>query len=256
MTTTDPISSPSCPRCGNPLSHDAPEGLCPRCLAAINFGGDTFLTGEGSSLPPPPVSEIAPHFPQLEILDCLGRGGMGVVYKARQISLDRLVALKLLAPEREKDPEFSQRFVREAQALAKMSHPHIVTVHDFGQAGGFFYLLMEYVDGANLRQLLLAHKFTPEQALGVVPPLCDALQYAHDRGIVHRDIKPENLLMDRDGRLKVADFGLVKMLGADASGDDRPMGTPDYMAPEQSGDPVRWTTGPTFTRSAWSSTRC
>lgn len=239
MTTTDPMSHPSCPRCGDTLSNDAPEGLCPRCLAAINFGGDTFFTGEGGSLPPPPISEIAPHFPQLEILSCLGRGGMGVVYKARQISLDRLVALKLLAPEREKDPEFSDRFAREAQALAKMSHPHIVTVHDFGQAGGFFYLLMEYVDGANLRQLLLAHKFTPEQALGVVPPLCDALQYAHDRGIVHRDIKPENLLMDRDGRLKVADFGLVKMLGADATGDDRPMGTPDYMAPEQSGDPVK-----------------
>lgn len=237
MTTTDPMSHPSCPRCGDTVSDDAPEGLCPRCLAAINFGGDTFLTGEGASLPPPPISEIAPHFPQLEILSCLGRGGMGVVYKARQISLDRLVALKLLAPEREKDPEFSERFAREAQALAKMSHPHIVTVHDFGQAGGFFYLLMEYVDGANLRQLLLAHKFTQEQALGVVPPLCDALQYAHDRGIVHRDIKPENLLMDRDGRLKVADFGLVKMLGSDASGDDRPMGTPDYMAPEQSGDP-------------------
>lgn len=239
MTTTDPISHLSCPRCGSTLSSDAPEGLCPRCLAAINFGGNTFLTVEGGALPPPPIDEIARHFPQLEILSCLGRGGMGVVYKARQISLDRLVALKLLAPEREKDPEFSERFAREAQALAKMSHPHIVTIHDFGQAGGFFYLLMEYVDGANLRQLLQAHKFTPEQALGVVPPLCDALQYAHDRGIVHRDIKPENLLMDRDGRLKVADFGLVKMLGSEALGDDRPMGTPDYMAPEQSGDPVK-----------------
>ncbi|MES2924878.1 MAG: serine/threonine-protein kinase [Verrucomicrobiota bacterium] len=237
MTTHD-SPPPVCPRCGTSLQNDAPEGLCPRCLAAINFETGSLLTGAGASLPPPPIEEIAPHFPQLEILTCLGRGGMGVVYKARQISLDRLVALKLLAPEREKDPEFSERFAREAQALAKMSHPHIVTVHDFGQAGGFFYLLMEYVDGANLRQLLQAHKFTPEQALAVVPPLCDALQYAHDRGIVHRDIKPENLLIDRDGKVKVADFGLAKMLGTDASGDERPVGTPSYMAPEQTGDPV------------------
>jgi hypothetical protein len=220
------------------LKNDAPEGLCPRCLAAVNFETGSLFTGHGASLPPPPIAEIAPHFPQLEILACLGRGGMGVVYRARQISLDRFVALKLLAPEREKDPEFSERFAREAQALARMSHPHIVTVHDFGQAGGFFYLLMEYVDGANLRQLLQSHKFTPEQALAVVPPLCDALQYAHDRGIIHRDIKPENLLMDRDGKLKVADFGLAKMLGSETTGDERPVGTPTYMAPEQTGDPV------------------
>jgi hypothetical protein len=220
------------------LTKDAPEGLCPRCLAAVNFETGSLLTGAGAALPPPPIAEIAPHFPQLEILACLGRGGMGVVYKARQKSLDRLVALKLLAPEREKDPEFSDRFAREAQALAKLSHPHIVTVHDFGQAGGFFYLLMEYVDGANLRMLLASHKFTPEQALAVVPPLCDALQYAHDRGIVHRDIKPENLLMDRDGRVKVADFGLAKMLGSETVADEKPVGTPSYMAPEQTADPA------------------
>jgi len=245
MTTNDPhmpagASTPVCPGCGSTLPADAPEGLCPRCLAAVNFGDATLFTGDvEGALPPPPVEEIAPHFPQLEILACLGRGGMGVVYKARQVSLDRLVALKLLAPEREKDPEFSERFAREAQALARMSHPHIVTVHDFGQAGGFFYLLMEYVDGANLRQLLQSHRFTPEQALGMVPPLCDALQYAHDRGIVHRDIKPENLLMDREGKLKVADFGLAKMLESDVTGDERAMGTPGYMAPEQSGDPAK-----------------
>jgi serine/threonine protein kinase len=237
MSTTDPLP-PVCPRCGTSLKIDAPEGLCPRCLAAINFESGSLFTVSGAALPPPPIEEIAPHFPQLEILACLGRGGMGVVYKARQISLDRWVALKLLAPEREMDPEFAERFAREAQALARMSHPHIVTVHDFGQAGGFFYLLMEFVDGANLRHLLQSHKFTPEQALAVVPPLCDALQYAHERGIVHRDIKPENLLMDRAGNLKVADFGLAKMLGTAAAGDERPVGTPHYMAPEQSADPA------------------
>ncbi len=257
MNTTD-SPSPVCPRCGASLASDAPEGLCPRCLAAINLQTATMDGGPAASLPPPPVEEIAPHFPQLEILSCLGRGGMGVVYKARQKSLDRIVALKLLAPEREKDPEFAARFEREARALAKMSHPHIVTVHDFGQAGGFFYLLMEYVDGMNLRTLLQAHKFTPEQALAIVPPLCDALQYAHDRGIVHRDIKPENLLMYQEGRVKVADFGLAKMLGVDAAPDEAPAGTPSYMAPEQTTDPAPTVDNRAdiYSASAWCFTKC
>ena len=170
--------------------------------------------------------------------------------------MNRLVALKLLAPERVRDAKFAERFAREAQALAALNHPNIVTIHDFGQAGGFYYLLMEFVDGVNLRQLLRARKFTPEEALAIVPPLCDALQFAHDRGIVHRDIKPENLLLDKAGRVKVADFGIAKMLGETVSGDLpvsrqnlRPrrrtattratVGTPGYSAPEQKTDPQR-----------------
>jgi len=206
--------SPKCPQCGLPLPADAPAGLCPRCLMALNLKTETAFSGDPAAARPPlPPEQIAPHFPQLEILECLGRGGMGVVYKARQKSLNRLVALKLLAPERVGDAAFAERFTREAQALAALNHPNIVTIHDFGQAGGYYYLLMEFVDGANLRQLLRARKFTPEEALAIVPPLCDALQFAHDRGIVHRDIKPENLLLDKAGRVKVADFGIAKMLG-------------------------------------------
>jgi len=187
-----------CPRCGAALPNDAPEGLCPRCLAALHFGPETALTGAraAGAQCPLPVEELAPHFPQLEILECLGRGGMGVVYKARQKSLNRIIALKLLAPERVRDAKFAERFAEEAQALAKLNHPHIVTVYDFGEAGGFYYLLMEYVDGVNLRQAMKAGRFTPEQALAIVPPVCEALQYAHEHGIVHRDIKPENLLVD------------------------------------------------------------
>src|SRR4029434_9595539 len=140
-----------------------------------------------------------------------------VVYKARQKSLGRFVALKLLAPEREKDPQFAERFAREAQALAQLNHPHIVTVYDFGRTNGFFYLLMEFVDGVNLRELLRARKLTPKEALAIVPPLCEALQFAHERGIVHRDIKPENLLLDKNGRVKIADFGIAKMLSSPKS---------------------------------------
>jgi len=206
----------------------------------MNFATDTAFTGGTNAPAQPPLSpeEIAPHFPQLEILECLGRGGMGVVYKARQKALNRLVALKLLAPEREKDAQFAERFAREAQALAALSHSHIVTIHDFGQTNGFFYLLMEYVDGVNLRQLLGARKLSPEEALAIVPPLCEALQFAHERGIVHRDIKPENLLLDKEGRVKIADFGIAKMLGADAA-EEQAAGTPGYMAPEQKETPQR-----------------
>jgi len=262
----------NCPRCGTRLPASAPEGLCPRCLGALNFAAETVLTGDAAVAAQAPLTpeQLAVHFPQLDIIECLGRGGMGVVYKARQKSLNRLVALKLLAPERVQDAKFAERFTHEAQALARLSHPSIVTIHDFGEAGGFYFLLMEFVDGVNLRQLLRSRKLTPEEALAIVPPLCDALQYAHERGIVHRDIKPENLLLDKDGRIKIADFGIAKMLGAPASGPaersadfqigtvekDSPhapnwrsapqgatahstAGTPGYMAPEQSSAPQK-----------------
>lgn len=236
-----------CARCGADLP-DAPEGLCPRCLMAEAMQ-PTQAGDPASSLPPLAPEELAPHFPQLEIIECLGRGGMGVVYKARQKTLNRLVALKLLAPERVDDPLFAERFTREAQALAALNHPHIVAVYDFGQAGGFYFLLMEFVDGVNLRQLLHSRRLTSKEALSIVPPVCEALQCAHDHGIVHRDIKPENLLIDRLGTVKIADFGIAKIvaqqadvvpLGPDdcatsASRGTIPFGTPDYAAPEQRG---------------------
>jgi len=231
-----------CPKCGCELPTDAPQGLCPRCLAALNFATETLPPDAALLTPQAPLTpeELAPHFPQLEIIKCLGRGGMGVVYKARQKTLNRLVALKLLAPERADDAKFAARFEREAQALAALNHPHIVTIHDFGQAGGYFYLLMEYVDGVNLRQAMQAERFTPEQALAIVPPVCEALQYAHEHGIVHRDIKPENLLLDKSGRVKIADFGIAKMIGTtgEKGGESlsQPFGTPAYAAPEQRDD--------------------
>jgi hypothetical protein len=175
---------------------------------------------------------------------------MGVVYKARQKSLDRWVAIKILPPERVGEKAFADRFAREAAVLAKLSHPNIVTVHDFGEADGLFYIVMEYVDGVNLRDLLRAGKLAPEQALMIVPPVCDALCFAHEHGIVHRDIKPENILLDKNGRVKVADFGIAKILeanGAAVGGEklavenatQSVVGTPGYSAPEQKADPQR-----------------
>ena len=245
MSNTSPTI---CPRCGGSLENRSIDNLCAKCLGELNFTQDTRVPGDGDNAAesPPPFApkEVAALFPQLEVLEVLGRGGMGVVYKARQRSLGRLVALKLLAPERVADPRFAERFAREAQALAALSHPNIVTIHDFGQAGDVYYLLMEFVDGVNLRQAMTAGRFTPEQALAIVPPVCEALQYAHEHGIVHRDIKPENLLLDKEGRVKIADFGIAKMLGADVDAsvheDGRhdgtlasAAGTPQYMAPEQ-----------------------
>src|SRR5262249_10239250 len=148
-----------------------------------------------------------------ELLELLGQGGMGAVYKARQPHLDRLVAVKVLSPELGRDPAFAERFTREARALAKLSHPHVVAVYDFGKAGELCYFIMEYVDGANLRQLMAGGRLSPSETLAIVPQICDALQYAHQEGIVHRDIKPENILLDRKGRVKIADFGLARLVG-------------------------------------------
>lgn len=242
----------NCPKCGAELPATSPRGLCPRCLMAEAMA-PTESPDERARPEPPSIEDVQEAFPQLEILELIGAGGMGVVYKAKQTSLNRLVALKLLAPHREQETGFSARFVREAQALAALNHPNIVTVHDFGQADDFYYLLMEFVDGVNLRQAVRAERFTPEQALAIVPPICDALQFAHDRGIVHRDIKPENLLLDKTGRVKVADFGIARILEQDDEAVAKheseksvtdpgltagtALGTPNYMAPEQAEHP-------------------
>src|SRR5438876_4365399 len=236
MGTTS--ESKRCPKCGGPIPAEAPLGLCPKCLllqASIPTEGGQ---GASSRPAPPTVEEMAAAFPQLEILELIGQGGMGFVFKARQPKLERLVALKILPQSLAADPAFAERFTREGRVLARLNHPNIVTIHDFGQANGFFYLLMEFVDGVNLRQAMKVGRFTPAQALAVVPKICEALQFAHDEGILHRDIKPENILLDSKGRVKIADFGIAKLLGeprtdARLTGSGATLGTPHYMAPEQ-----------------------
>jgi predicted Ser/Thr protein kinase len=222
-----------CTICGKTLAASAPEGLCPECLLKAGIGSGVDIgteTEPGASRPgfvPPSVAELAPLFPQLEILELVGKGGMGAVYKARQKALNRFVALKILPPGIGREAAFAARFTREAQALALLNHPGIVTLYEFGETSGQFYFLMEYVDGVNLRQLLHAGRISAREALAIVPQICDALQFAHDQGIVHRDIKPENILMDRRGRVKVADFGLAKIVG-DVGQAFQPAGAGDF----------------------------
>ncbi len=253
LKTSPPAQSPpivpatqvtprKCPQCGATLQPDVPEGLCPACLLQRGFATEGGAPPGSPPFVPPTIPELAKLFPQLEIMELIGKGGMGAVYKARQPALDRFVALKILAPRSGGDLDFAGRFSREARALARLSHPNIVGVYDFGEKSGhrpdattLHYFIMEFVDGPNLRQ---AGKLTPRQAMEIIPQICAALQFAHDEGIVHRDIKPENVLLDRKGRVKIADFGLAKILGQEQkdlrlTGVRDVMGTPHYMAPEQ-----------------------
>lgn len=232
-------SSPLCPNCNKPVAADAPQGLCPECLVKSGFFTGTAPESSGgrSAFAAPSLADLANLFPQLEVIEVIGRGGMGAVYKVRQPRLNRFAALKILARSTGTDARFGERFEREAQALAQLNHPNIVTVYDFGENGGFYYLLMEFVDGLNLRELERSGRMSPQEALTIVPAICEALQYAHQQGIVHRDIKPENILLDKEGRVKIADFGIAKILGTGVgeplTGEQQTIGTPHYMAPEQ-----------------------
>jgi serine/threonine protein kinase len=255
MESNNMDAKQSCSTCGKALEANAPGGLCPECLikvglgSGVDLGADTATGATRRDFVPPAVEKLGPLFPQLEILELIGKGGMGAVYKARQRELDRIVALKILPPDVGQDAAFAERFMREAGALAKLNHPGIVTLYEFGRAEGLYFFLMEYVDGLNLRRLLAGSRVSAREALAIVPQICDALQYAHDQGIVHRDIKPENILLDRRGRVKVADFGLAKIIGNQNEGEpsggesapassalsdaSKLMGTPQYMSPEQ-----------------------
>lgn len=247
------MSPVTCHRCGAVLPHDS-AAPCPRCLLQPRWDRPrrgAITLGPGQLFDPPSVEDLNQHLSGYEVLELIGRGGMGAVYRGRQLSLDRPVAIKILPPVIAERVGFSERFVHEGRALAKLNHPNIVAVHDYGQAGPYAMLVMELVDGANLRDVLALGKLTPEEAFEIIPQLCDALSYAHAQGVVHRDIKPENLLFEQHGRLKITDFGLAKIMApppaespdppsGDAAGElvaeeslESIVGTVHYMAPEQ-----------------------
>ncbi|HEY0096461.1 MAG TPA: serine/threonine-protein kinase, partial [Archangium sp.] len=204
---------PSLPSAGTALELRAPEGE------------GTFVAGSA-------------ELPGYELVRVLGRGGMGEVWLARQKSLHRMVAVKILPPRLAKDPEFVTRFDKEATALAALNHPNIVQIIDRGVAGEHYYFVMEYVEGRSLRDVM--RELSPPEALRVAMQVARAIECAHDKDIIHRDLKPENILLDARGHVKVADFGLAGIRRPDSrlqlTATAVAMGTLNYMAPEQRRD--------------------
>ncbi len=200
--------------------------------------------GDGVTLPPAPVADIPAEpdadgvsVPGYEILDVLGRGGMGVVYKARQLRLKRLVALKMILAGAHAGEAEVARFRAEAEAVARLQHPNIVQIHEVDEAAGRPFLALEFVDGGSLAGRLDGTPWPAPRAAELVEALARAMHHAHQHGVVHRDLKPANVLMAADGQPKVTDFGLAKQLDS-AQGQTRTgaiLGTPSYMAPEQAG---------------------
>ena len=220
QTERTPGNPKKCPQCGGVLDTVVLFGLCPNCLLKQAFKALSTVSG-------------------VELIEFIGQGGMGAVYKGRQYILNRIVAVKVLPPRAADGGSIIRRFEREAQLLARLNHPNVVAVYEFGLAGEFPYFTMDFVDGPSLRQILKSGPLIPAEAVKRFFQLCDGLEHAHRFGVIHRDIKPENLLVDKNGILKIADFGLAKLNGgANAScgwqtSDGQPKGTLGYMAPEQ-----------------------
>jgi len=206
--------------------------------ALLNLAADK----DDESGPPqfnlPTAEKLQPLFPDLEIGDVLGSGGMGCVFRAHQTKLDRTIALKVLPEELSQDALFTERFAREARAMARLNHTGIVGIYDFGSVQETHYLILEYLNGSSLRELEDAGPIETDEALSIVEQVCAALEYAHAEGVVHRDIKPENILFDQSGRVVLADFGLARLAmdsraPVSLTQTRQAMGTLNYMAPEQ-----------------------
>ena len=214
-----------------------PESANPN-LPDLTPTGYQRTQGGGVRWVPPTPEHLQTLLPQYDIEALIGRGGMGAVYRGRQRTLDRPVAIKLLPPEADdEESNFTERFKNEARIMAKLDHPAIVPVYDFGETSeGQLYFVMAFIDGTDIQRMIENQGRLPaEYALAITAHVCDALAYAHDHGVVHRDIKPSNILINREGQVKVADFGLAKADEPDLSGLTRTglaMGTPDFVAPE------------------------
>ena len=210
--------------------------IFPRCAAAGQAGHDT----EPASLPHPPAPGVATGVPlarfgDYELLEKIAQGGMGVVYKARQISLHRIVAMKMiLAGQLASDSDIA-RFQTEALAAANLDHPGIVPVYEVGQHAGQHYFTMGYVEGPSLAAELAKGPLAPRAAAALVQTVAEAVEYAHQQGVIHRDLKPANILLDRTGRPRVTDFGLAKRISSDSNltVSGQVLGTPSFMPPEQ-----------------------
>jgi Protein kinase domain/WD domain, G-beta repeat len=227
-----------CPNCHGALTADAPAGLCPRCL----MGMALELSAEPSeSLPAEwlaadaAIPESDRSFGDYELLGRVARGGMGVIYKARQICLNRIVAVKMMLPGLLVSEAEASRFQNEAEVIANLRHPNIVAVHEVGAHDGQRYFSMDYVEGQSLAAVVRDHPLPARTAARYVKVIAEAIHYAHQQGILHRDLKPSNVLLDKAGNPRITDFGLAKRLASDSrlTATGTVLGTPSYMPPEQ-----------------------
>jgi serine/threonine protein kinase len=223
-----------CQTCGNAIAADAPSGLCPICLlrTAIEHGSSQALA---------PLLPKLHYFGDYELLEEIARGGMGVVYRAKQLSLDRIVALKMMRPGLLSSESEIQRFLSEARTAASLRHPNIVAIHEAGEFDGLHYFSMDFVEGPNLSEIVRAGALSPAEAARYVQVLAETVHYAHTKGILHRDLKPSNVLVDAGGRPCITDFGLARRIDSDGTnpGSGTIIGTPAYMSPEQASGHAR-----------------
>jgi WD40 repeat protein len=229
----------SCARCGAELRVQTAEGFCVRCL--LESGLDPARKGGGiipqlaSSSDALSSPTTVRYFGDYELMEELGRGGMGVVYRARQASLNRFVAVKMLLHGEFSDEAFVWRFKTEAEAAAQLDHPNIVPIYEIGEHEGLHYFSMKLIGGGNLAQEMTRESFSVERAAKLVGTITRAVHYAHQRGVLHRDLKPHNILLDEEGQPHLTDFGLAKILERDTglTVSETVLGSPAYMAPEQ-----------------------
>lgn len=219
----------TCPRCGTPLYRETSAGLCPRCLGAFGFGRASPAADAV------PVRDNPPRLGDYELLEEIARGGMGVVYRARQISLDRTVALKVVLHGSFSSPESVRRFCTEAAVVAGLRHPNIVAIHEVGQTETEHFFSMDYIEGNNLGEVAREQPWAARRAAQCLKTIAEAVHYAHQRGVLHRDLKPSNVLLDAFGEPHITDFGLAKVLGTDTelTLTGQVLGSPSYIAPEQ-----------------------
>src|SRR5688572_25624557 len=231
----------SCPGCGAEVPPDAPRGYCLKCLFALGTAEGATVAMQTGSQPSTLNSQPTPlrSFGDYELLEEIARGGMGVVYKARQKSLGRIVAVKMLLFGEQSGKEMAQRFRAEAAAAASLQHPNIVAIHEVNAHEGQPFFVMDFIEGQNLARLNaeceLRNAEWLRRAARYVKIVAEAIDYAHERGILHRDLKPSNILIDGFDQPRVTDFGLAKRLYEDSeltlSG--QVLGSPNYMPPEQ-----------------------
>lgn len=225
---------PTCSQCGSSTSGRSIDGRCPGCLLALAL--ETSPDDDGRILnPPPPLLALPSDFGEFTLLEELGRGGMGVVYRARQKRLNRDVALKLLLAGPYADPENRRRFLEESTFAAGLHHPHLVKLFDAGEHAGTAWCAMELIEGGDLEHALARHALAPRELAGLMAAVARAVAHAHERGVVHRDLKPSNILIDANGDPHVADFGLARRFGDGASltVSGRLLGTPAFWPPDQ-----------------------